>query len=353
MRLGWLGLFLGTVSAWSVHNGVIHDNAGKVFPMKGISWFGFETQDFVINGLWQHPAEFYMDLMKQHGINTIRIPFSAEWIWYNYDLYPYDGLVNADPKSQHKKSIDILDRIFDLAEERQMHIMLDLHRLHKEYISEVWYSPTDGAFTTDTYFDTWFRVLDRYHGRPALLAVDLLNEPHGSATWGDTNPSTDWNHFAEFAIEKIDARYPDSRWLYLVEGIGWGKDLSGARAFPIQTPERVHGRLVYSPHTYGKSVVSTTDVNNRYQLYHDWDSSFGFLKDMDLTYMVGEYGGITSLDSVWMNTLVDYLTTAGMRNAFFWSLGPNSGDVHGLLLDDWTTLDGFKMGIMDRLQPSS
>lgn len=336
---------------WRVDHGEIYDTQNKHFNLSGISWFGFETQDFVVDGLWTHPMEFYLDLLKNNGFNTIRVPFSAEWIYYNFNLYPYDGLVSGDPGSQKKKSIEILDRLFELCEQRKMYIMLDLHRLHKEYISELWYSPTDNEFTADIFLQTWFMILDRYKSQKNLIAIDLLNEPHGRATWGNNEPSTDWNNFVQYAILTIQARYPESHWLYVVEGIGWGKDLSGVRQFPIALPANIRPRLVYSAHSYGKSVVGSVDVYNTWQLRQDWDNFFGFLGPLGYTYFIGEYGGITSLDAPWMDRFSDYLIENQMRNNFFWSLGPNSGDVQGLLLDDWTTLDEYKVGITKKLQP--
>jgi len=337
--------------AWTIQNGLIYDNEDKAFNLSGISWFGFETQDFVINGLWSHPMEWYIDFIKEHRMNTIRIPFSAEWILYQSDLYPDQSFVAADPQNQHRQSLEILDRIFDYTAKHDIYIMLDLHRLHKEYISELWYSPTDDLFSNDDFLKTWFTMLDRYQNRTNLIAVDLLNEPHGIATWGENNPSTDWNQFATYAIQKIQDRYPNSTWLYLVEGIGWGKDLSNVRSYPIHLPSDIQDRLSYSAHTYGKSVVGSVDPYNKYLLYKDWDINFGFMKSLNYSYIIGEYGGITEIDSSWMSFLVDYLTEQNMRNAFFWSLGPNSGDVKGLLLDDWTTFDTFKLSIIQRLQP--
>jgi endoglucanase len=343
--------FFTTLNAWTINQGIIYDNYNKTFNLSGISWFGFETQDFVINGLWSHDYKWYIDCLKKNHFNVIRIPFSAEWILYNFDLYPYNQLVIADSFNQNKKSIEILDNIFNYAEKNNIYIMLDLHRLHKEYISELWYSPTDNLFTSDDFLLTWFKILDRYHNKSNLIAIDLLNEPHGLATWGDSNPSTDWNKFVEYVIPKISNRYPNSTWLFLVEGIGWGKDLSNVRNFPIQLSQNISSRLSYSAHTYGKSVVSSVDPFNKFQLYQDWDINFGFLKSLDYSYIIGEYGGITEIDAVWMNSLVDYLIENNMRNAFFWSLGPNSGDVKGFLLDDWTNIDYFKANITMRLQP--
>lgn len=346
------GILTTTVNSWTVHKGQIYTSENQIFNLSGCSWFGFETQDYVLNGLWNHPIDFYLDMIKSVNINVLRIPVSSEWIFYNFDLYPFNGLISSDSSLQGLKSIQILDRLFDLCQERGIYIMLDLHRLHKEYISELWYSPTDDLYTTNTFFTTWFKLLDRYEKRSNLIAIDLLNEPHGRATWGNTSPATDWNIFVQYAIQKLNDRYPKNEWLYLVEGIGWGKDLSNVLDLPLQFNDpHITERIVYSPHTYGKSVVSSVDPYNKNQLYNDWEYAFGYLSQYDYTIMIGEYGGITEIDSQWLLYLVEYLKEIKQTNAFYWSLGPNSGDVHGLLLDDWTTFDSFKIDIINSLQP--
>jgi len=339
------------VSIWTQKDGNIYRD-GKTVQLRGLSWFGFETQDFVANGMYSHSMDFYFDKMKSIGINAIRVPFSAEWIYYNFDVYPYNGFYSADPSLAGKKSIEILDMFFDKAEANGMVIMLDLHRLHKEYISELWYSPTDGQYPSSVFYSVWETILDRYKDRPNLMAVDLLNEPHGRATWGSGNPATDWNGFVEEAIPRLSERFPDHHWLYFMEGINWGHNLDGYRQAPIRFEDtQLYERLVFSAHIYGNSVVpgTSTDPN---VLYPQWDYSFGFLKnDYGETVVVGEWGGKTSIDQYWMTVFTNYIAVRGMNSNFFWSLMPNSGDVQGLLLDDYTTLDSFKVEIMQRTTP--
>jgi hypothetical protein len=35
------------------------------------------------------------------------------------------------------------------------------------------------------------------------------NEPHGLASWGESNPLTDYNHYYERLINRLAAKYPD------------------------------------------------------------------------------------------------------------------------------------------------
>ena len=343
------GIWYESVPGTVLNPGLKHDTK---IPLRGLSWFGFETQDFVVNGLWVHPMSFYVNLLVENEINFLRIPFSAEWIYYNWDLYPYDGLVSADNENQHRKSIEILDTLVDQLEEKGIFIMFDLHRLHKEYISELWYSPTDDKFPTSVFFETWFRILDRYGNRSHLLAVDLLNEPHGSATYGNDNPSTDWRLFLESAIPQFISRYPNSSYVFVVEGINWGHDLKLYGQYPLRLPIEASQRVVYSSHVYGKSVVESTDTSYPPALWQEWYSSFAYLRDSNKSIIIGEWGGQTTLDKYWMTLFSDYLMKMDIRDNCFWSVGPNSGDVQGWLLDDWTTIDSFKNERMAKLQPN-
>ena len=327
------------------------DNTTLPMHVRGISWFGLETQDMVMNGLWSHPMTFYMDLMAREGFNVIRVPFSAEWAVNRFDQYPYSGLLAGDPIRQHRQAVEILDDLFDMAHERDILILLDLHRLNWNYISELWYSPENNLYPAESFFTAWFAVLDRYHNHPALWGVDLLNEPHGRATWGTDDPSTDWRLFVETALPRFEERYPTAHWVYLVEGIGWGKSLADAVASPVRVPPTVTTRLAYSAHNYGRSVVPSIDVQNLGALHWDWDTNFGAVRKQNQAVVIGEYGGQTYLDSAWMDHFVDYCVENGITDTFFWSLGPNSGDVAGYLLDDWTTVDEFKRGIVQRMCP--
>jgi len=348
----FLMLAVQSLAQWTVKDKNIYYNNKKV-NLKGINWFGFETQDFVINGLWQHPMEFYMDLMHQNDFNVLRIPFSEEWIRYNFNLYPDNGLVIADPNNQHKKSIEIMDRLFDLAEERGMLIMLDLHRIRKEQINNLWYIQNDPQYSGNSYLQTWFDILDRYANRPNLFAADLLNEPHDIASWGTGNPSTDFDKLAGYTIEQIADRYSNETFLFFVEGINWGKDLTGVRNHPIVLPDNLQNRLVYSAHNYGPSVVWGIPSYDRGSLYDNWYQFFGYIMDdMNLKVVPGEWGGRYNFqdDITWMNTFRDYMIEKGMTDNFYWSLGPNSGDVEGLLLNDWTNINQDKLNLINSVQ---
>lgn len=319
------------------------------FHVRGISWFGTETQDFVVNGLWSHPMDFYMDILEHNGFNALRIPFSAEWVNFHWDLYPYEGLIAADPEHHHRMSRDILHSLIQKCKDRGIYVMLDLHRLVKEHQAALWYSQTDRVFTSEVFLKTWLTMLDEYGHYDNLMALDLFNEPHDPATWGSGDMSTDWRLAAEDTISKIARKYTNASWVYLVEGINWGKYVGGAIQHPIRMPEGLGDRLVYSTHEYGASVVPSVDVHNVAALRADWDNNFGRLRRTGAAVWTGEFGGRVDVDREWMVHYVDYLRDINATDTFFWSLTPNSGDVRGMLQDDYTAVDEFKMKIMKSL----
>jgi aryl-phospho-beta-D-glucosidase BglC (GH1 family) len=270
------------VLGYSIDNaGTLLDKKGHPMDLKGISWFGLETPDLAPNGMWVHPMAFFMDTLATEKFNVLRVPVSAQWILYHFDAYPDNGFVGADPTNQHKKAIEILDNLMDMAHERNILILLDLHRLNWGFISELWYDPNDGAFTEEQFYATWFKILDRYHDHPALWGLDLLNEPHGRSEWGTGNTAFDWAKFAESAIHEIEKRYTNASWIYLVEGVGWGKELQNAEYSPITPPKSAQNRLAYSAHNYGASVVPSTDMST-WGLHNDWDNHFGHLGQKDM-----------------------------------------------------------------------
>lgn len=113
--------------------------------LKGTSWFGFETPDACVHGLWAHTIDWFLDFLQEHGFNAIRIPFSMQ-LALNPDTQP--ATINASINSDlvGLSSIQVMDRVIDKvctgiticsfkwwthpqAGERGMVAMLDNHRL--------------------------------------------------------------------------------------------------------------------------------------------------------------------------------------------------------------------------------
>ena len=57
---------------------------GEALTIKGINWFGFETDSTMVDGLWQGPNAITQNFqaivwrIKLLGFNTVRLPFSFQ-----------------------------------------------------------------------------------------------------------------------------------------------------------------------------------------------------------------------------------------------------------------------------------
>ena len=58
-------------------NGVITLN-GQRFHLKGLNWFGFETDLCNLHGLWSVSLSDLLDFCSRHRFNALRVPFSCE-----------------------------------------------------------------------------------------------------------------------------------------------------------------------------------------------------------------------------------------------------------------------------------
>src|SRR5919198_985739 len=103
--------------------------------------------------------------------------------------------------------------------------------------------PADGP-----YLHTDGTILRDAQGHAVRLSgIDLHNEPHDQATWGDSNRATDWRLAAERAGNAVLRVNPHL--LIFVEGVQfydgdnywWGGNLEGAAAAPVRlaVPQRL------------------------------------------------------------------------------------------------------------------
>jgi endoglucanase len=354
-----LSLLVGphSVFAYAVTGGRIVDAQGQAVQLRGVNWFGFETTDHVVHGLWARNWKSMIDQMRALDINAVRLPVCPGTLrgsmpgTINYDLNP--DLAGLD-------SLGLLDAVVQYLDAQGLYILLDHHRPDCQSISELWYTAqySEQQWIADLSF-----LAQRYGARPHVIGVDLKNEPHGAATWGTGNLATDWNKAAERAAAAVGGVAP--HWLIFVEGIQenpscsandhpfWGENLEPLSCTPLSIPA---DRVVLSPHTYGPDVFVQPYFND--PTFPDnmaaiWDRHFGQFIDSGHAVIIGEFGGKYGegdpRDVQWQDALVDYLLRKGVGSAFYWAWNPNSDDTGGILDDDWITLREDKLTLLKRL----
>jgi endoglucanase len=320
-----------------------------------VNWFGLETGTFAPQGLWARSLDSMLDQITQTGFNTIRLPYSDDV--FNPDDPPNGIDFHKNPDLQGLTGLQIMDQVVERAGQRGLKIILDRHRPTAQAQSELWYTP---QVSEQKWIDDMVALASRYKGDPTVIGIDLHNEPHGPATWGDGNPATDWRAAAERGGNAVLQANPD--WLIFVEGIEhqandwywWGGNLALAAQHPVELS--VPNRLVYEAHDYGPGVndqnwfhAATFPQN----LADVWNAHWAYLKLTGTApVLIGEFGGhsvANDAEGVWQRTLLAYLQTNGFDYTY-WCWNPNSGDTGGVLLDDWTTVNSAKVALLQAYQ---
>lgn len=81
--------------------------------LKGVSWFGCETPDACVHGLWAHNIDHYLDFLAQHGFNALRIPFSMHLALNPDTVQPLTINESINCDLHGLSSIQVMDRVID------------------------------------------------------------------------------------------------------------------------------------------------------------------------------------------------------------------------------------------------
>jgi endoglucanase len=332
----------------------IVDAQGQQVALSGINWFGFETESFSPHGLSVRNYQSMLDQMAHLGFNTLRLPYSNQL--FDSASAPTGINYKLNPDLRGLKGLALMDKIVAGANKAGLCVILDQHRPDAYAQSPLWY--TD-HLPESRWISDWVMLANHYKGNSTVIGADLHNEPHGNATWGDGNTSTDWRLAAERGGDAILATNPD--WLIFVEGIEtyrgdaywWGGNLRGAKQFPVHLSHP--DKLVYSAHTYGPEVwmqtwfQSPSFPNN---LPSVWTAHWAYLQiDGIAPVYMGEFGGSMNAgkQAVWQTSLMKFLGQHHISYTY-WCWNPDSGDTGGILKNDWTTVDQARLNILRAYQ---
>lgn len=309
------------------------------FSLKGINYAGFESYCNAPHGLWEHDLDFYLDFISENDFNAIRLPFSYE-LTYSLENPLEPECVTRVADVRCKASVgNLLDCFFEKALARNIFILLDFHTINY-MITE---NPL-GPLKPEEFYGAWDRILDRVLHFPNILGIDIKNEPHGPTTWDE------WGTIVTNFIAHVKWKYPDYRGLFFVEGVQGDSCWGGSFQDMTNQIDLTQKNIVFSPHTYGVSVLGDIAINYGSADFHKW---FGFLVEKyDNALVVGEAGGFfTGEDMYWHLRYMNYLKEIGQTSTFYWSLNPDSADTRGILNDDWTSYNADKLQFLEDLQP--
>lgn len=336
-------------------------NYGKIFfdnspiQLRGINWYGLETNNMVMEGLWAQSIDSYLDYFTNNSFNALRIPFSVDLIMFHRNEIPRQDLVSADPEIYNKTSIEILDLLFEKTKQRGLGILLDCHRISMRNPVPLWYMPNNKYFTDMVFYQSWMFMIDRYANQSNLIGIEIYNEPHDNATMGTNDYYTDVSIMYQNILYLIMGKYNiNIDFLIFLDGINWGKDFRGLTDINPFLYSPLLSQIVYSPHIYGPTLTALSNFTIDYvtSLYNTY---FGFLKiKWNLPICITEWGINTNNkeDLAWVDLFIEYLTNNNMTDNFFWALNPEGKDIKGLVADDWKTTNLYKFGLIERLVPT-
>ncbi|MBD1909231.1 cellulase family glycosylhydrolase [Leptolyngbya sp. FACHB-16] len=342
----------------------IVDAQNQPVLLRGVNWFGIETETQAPHGLWARDYKDMLSQIRQQGYNVIRLPYSVQGLRSDR-TNSINFSIGSNRELEGKTPLKVMDAIIQEAGRQGLMILLDSHRLNNQRIPELWYG--DG-FTEEDWINTWTMLAERYRDQPNVIGADLKNEPHGAASWGTGDRATDWRLAAERAGNAILQVNPN--WLIVVEGVErnvpgqrlsahwWGGNLEGVRDNPVRLS--VNNKLVYSPHEYGPGVINQawfSESTFPQNLIERWETGFNYIARQGIApVLIGEFGGRQvderSPEGVWQRQLVTYIQQNNLHFTY-WSWNPNSSDTGGILLDDWQTIDAPKQNLLNQLLPVS
>lgn len=345
----------------STRGSEIIDAAGRPVLLRGVNWFGLETETNSPHGLWARDYKEMLGQIKGLGYNVIRLPYSVQGL-RAAEVSGINFAIGSNQELQGKKPIEVMDAVIQEAGQQGLMVLLDSHRLNNQRIPELWYG--DG-FTEEDWISTWTMLAERYKNQSHVIGADLKNEPHGKASWGTGDRATDWRLAAERAGNAI--LRVNRNWLIVVEGVEnnvpgqrlkhWmGGNLEGVKRFPVRLA--VQNRVVYSPHEYGAGVFQQpwfSAIDFPRNLTTRWEQGFFYIVRQKIApIFVGEFGGRQvdekSKEGIWQRRFVDYLKRNQLGFAY-WSWNPNSQDTGGILQDDWVAIDQPKQQLLNQLLP--
>ena len=278
----------------------IVDSLGNVVRLKAVNWYGAESADYVPMGLDKQSVTGIASWIANHGFNAVRLPWSNELVECNPTVSPQ--LVSpANSTFANHPAMWVFDQVVNALAQAGLMVILDNHMTDAGWCCSdhdnngLWWSSRE--YHSDyTDFQTgqahwqadWATMVDRYASQPAVVGVDLRNEPRSAAYWGGTtagvpdgsvadssqqppnsgpspcpvqnsNLACDWRAAAQAEGNIILGL--DRNLLIFVEGTSYATDLTGAYSSPVTLEQP--SQLVYSPHVYAYSGYCNANARSQ------------------------------------------------------------------------------------------
>jgi endoglucanase len=349
----------------------IVDAGGNPVRLAAVNWYGAESADFVPMGLNRQPVGAIADEIADMGFNAVRLPWSNELVECNPRVSP--RLVSANPQFDKQPAMKVFDGVVNALAEAGLMVILDNHLTDAGWCcsasdsNDLWWSSKENTTNYATgqahWAADWATLIQRYHSQPAVIGVDLRNEPRGAAYWGGTtggqpdgsvadssqaspnNPPSscpvpdsvvacDWRWAAQQEGNAVLAM--DRHLLIFVEGTSFSTDLTGAYTSPVLLTNRA--KLVYSPHVYTFADYCDANDHSQCPLGTLWEGGGSNGSPPPFDFLANWKGLARALDSQW---------------GFLAESGDNTGKITPIWIGEFGTTSWTKPDKPDRMLPRS
>lgn len=270
----------------------ILDASGNPVRLTSVNWYGFDQKEYVAGGLDHASLATIVQLIRQIGVNSVRLPWANETLERN-PLVP-DYAVSANPQFKGKHAMEVMDAVIAALAHAHIMVILDNHVSRADWCCSE--SDGNGLWYNHEYPETrwladWKAIAKRYRNQQWVVGADLRNELRNGAAWGGADPKLDWHAAAERGGRAVLAANP--RLLVIVEGPEYSTNFTGFDKLPINLP--VPHRLVYSPHAYYAREQTPSSFEELKAVY-EARATFLLHTEPGVPLWVGEFGACQALD---------------------------------------------------------
>ncbi|KAK9822485.1 hypothetical protein WJX81_001062 [Elliptochloris bilobata] len=385
----------------SIANGGLVGVDGQPLALKGVNWFGFETDTNMVHGLWVGPNAYTEDFLTVMyriqclGFNAVRLPMSFQ-VLYSMPprsftgsctpsplatvaqsvVAPGDSAAGKTPPGQAVTSNGAADGICNEK--------LPNDSIYKRFLYVVstlanngFYVIVDNHLSYDTTYQNgaqwaalWAQLLKDMIADPAVknrVMIDIMNEPDARGIkWTGSSPDA-----TTLYLQAMDALYQvNPATLFLIEGSGqagtntamcWGDgfitDKAIISANGIADPNQFFttlgtkpylGNVIISPHYYPPSISQNTANFLGQALWTRMFNSFGYLTKAGygghvFPIVFGETGSfLTAANDISMlNDMVAYMQNQGAAN------DGKHANMPSMVWWDWNADSGDTGGTVD------
>ena len=141
-------------------DGKILNEKGERMRIKGVNWFGFETNIYTVHGLWSVSMDSLFKFLKDNRFNAIRVPVSLEMVLKMDELKSTGIDTTVNPALAGVTASKALDVFIAKCKDNGMLVLLDMH-VHTASgpIEDLWWTNT---YSEKDWMDGWKKLMTRY-----------------------------------------------------------------------------------------------------------------------------------------------------------------------------------------------